>query len=282
MSHKVLKATPATLSQTFYLDGAVADPGVVTITITKADGTVVVEDDATDGTGAAARTYDLGPQAQLNDLTAAWSGTVGGTPTTLYSKVEIVGGFIFGVAQARAFDGAKLEDTSAYPTDTLTAARDRITDNLETLTGVSWVPRFEREELDGDGTDTLILSKYHPTEILSVSIDGTALTQDELDDLKVYPDGRIKRKTLGTWTDDKYVCVEYVHGFEHLKDGVDYIALRWLLSQVIGSNIPRTAIQQIGELGTYRLSTPGEKYPTGIPEVDAWLAAHDHTIPGVA
>lgn len=282
MSHKVLNATPATLSQTFYSDGDVADPGVVTVTITKADGTALVTGAATSGTGAAARTYDLGPQAQLNDLTAAWTGTVDGEATTLYSKVEIVGGFIFGIAQARAFDGAKLASTATYPTETITAARDRITDNLETLTGVSWVPRFAREEYDGDGTDTLLVSHYHPTEVLSASIDGTALTSEELADLKVYKDGRIKRKTLGTWTEGEDIVIEYVHGFDHLNDGVDYHALRWLTHQIVGTNLPRTAIQQIDQLGTFRMATAGEKYPTGIPEVDAWLASHDYTIPGVA
>lgn len=282
MSHKLLKQTGATLSVTFYSDGAVADPGVVTVTITKADGTAIATNAATSGTGAAARTYTLAPQDKLNRLTAVWSGTVGGVATKITTEAEIVGGFVFTISQARAFDGAKLTSTSTYPTDDIIVARDRICDNLETLTGVSWVPRFEREELDGDGTDTLLVSKYHPTEVLSASIDGTALTSAELADLKVYKDGRIKRKTLGTWTEGKDVVIEYVHGFEYLKDGVDYAALRWLVHQIVGTNLPRTAIQQIDNLGTFRMSTPGEKYPTGIPEVDAWLAAHDHSLPGVA
>lgn len=279
MSHKILRSTGATLSVTFYLDGEVADPGVVTVTVTKADGTEIATNAATSGTGATPRTFTIPPQDKLNHLTAVWSGTVGGVAAKITTEAEIVGDFIFGVAQARSFDGSKLSDATKYPTDVLTDARDRITDNLETLTGVSWVPRFAREEHDGDGTNTLLVSKYRPTEVLFASIDGAALTAADLADLKVYRDGRIKRKS-GTWSGD--VVIEYVHGFASLKDGVDYAALRWLTHQIVGSNIPRTAIQQIDSLGTFRMATPGEKYPTGIPEVDAWLASHDYSLPGVA
>lgn len=272
-----LKQTGATLSATF--DG---DPGVVTVTVTKADGTAIATDAATSGTGTDARTYTLAPQDEPNHLTAVWTGEVDGVATKLTTEAEIVGGLIFTEAQARIFDDAKLASDSTYPSEAITEARDRITDNLETLTGVSWVPRFRRVELDGDGTDTLIVPNLEVSEVLSASIDGTALTADELADLKPYKDGRIRRKTLGTWTDGKDVVIEYVHGFDHPKDGVGYIAMRWLTHQIVGTNLPRTAIQQIDQLGTFRMATAGEKYPTGIPEVDAWLASHDHTLPGVA
>jgi hypothetical protein len=53
---RVLRLTPATISNSWYEDGVIADPGVVTVDIARADGTALVTDGATSGTGAAART----------------------------------------------------------------------------------------------------------------------------------------------------------------------------------------------------------------------------------
>jgi hypothetical protein len=73
---RILINAPATLSVTFYDGGETAvDPGTVTVTVVRADGTTVVSAAATSGTGTSARTYTLAAQTRLDHLTATWTGS---------------------------------------------------------------------------------------------------------------------------------------------------------------------------------------------------------------
>jgi hypothetical protein len=102
---RIGQLTPGTLSQQWYEDGAVVDPGSVTVGITRADGTVLVAAGAaTTGSGTGARTYNLTTThtALLDRLTVTWTSTLKGT---LLSYVEVVGGFWFSLAELRAIRG---------------------------------------------------------------------------------------------------------------------------------------------------------------------------------
>jgi hypothetical protein len=99
---RIQQRTPGTLSQQWYEDGTVVDPGTVTIGITRADGTsLVAAGTATAGSGTAARTFNLTTThtALLDSLTVTWTSTLKGT---LVSYLEVVGGFLFNLADARA------------------------------------------------------------------------------------------------------------------------------------------------------------------------------------
>ena len=129
---------------------AVAPTGTLTCTITRADGTVVATDRATAG-AATQRTCALTTaEAQTLDvLKAVWKDD-SVTRATTYHRV--VGGFIYSLASlaqragiAEGFDNAEL-----------LAERDRITDLIEDVIGVSFCPTYDLEERRGPGRCDII------------------------------------------------------------------------------------------------------------------------------
>ena len=101
MTQQIVQGAAATLSITVYADGVLADPGVTTVTIARLDGSAVATDAATTGTGAAAREYALtaAETAALDVLAVTWQTANHGV---LRQVVEIVGGVLFTIRQARA------------------------------------------------------------------------------------------------------------------------------------------------------------------------------------
>jgi hypothetical protein len=153
---RIGQLTPGTLSQQWYEDGAVVDPGTVTVGITRADGTVLVAaGTATTGSGTGARTYNLTTThtALLDRLTVTWTSTLKGT---LLSYVEVVGGFWFSLAELRAIRG--LTDTTDYPTSDLAAMRTTVEDAIEEYTG-ALVPRYAYQTVSGVSGQPIRLSK---------------------------------------------------------------------------------------------------------------------------
>lgn len=209
MIERYLKDTAATPSVTFYEDGAAVDPGTVTVTVTREDGTALATGASTSGSGAAARTYSLTAASHtgsLDFLRLDWESATKGTLTTY---VEIVGGFLFTLATARTIE--PLDDPSTYSTAELITARTLAETALEEACGVAFVPRYARERLDGNG-DVDLLLKPRPLTIASASVDGTALTAGELADLELYDDGRLYNPL--SWTAGRRnVEVKYTHGY---------------------------------------------------------------------
>src|SRR5215217_5067951 len=119
---RVQQLTPATVSQQWYEDGTATDPGTVTVGITRADGTTLVAAGAaTSGTGTSPRTFNLTTThtALLDRLKLTWTSTTKGTLT---SYVEIVGGFLFTLAELSAdlatstttYTAAQMADARTY------------------------------------------------------------------------------------------------------------------------------------------------------------------------
>lgn len=286
---RVLRNTGAVLEQSFYLDGELANAdGAVTITITRSDSTAVATGAATSNPSTGKYDYTLAPQADLNILKAVWTGTFSGVVQSVTSYVEIVGNHLFTEAQARSFDDASLSDTTKYADSDIADARDRITDLLEHHTGVAWVPRFARETLDGNqspyvarlysNTGSLRLRHTRVSRLLSVAVGGTAYSSPELAALYLYDWGDIE--SLTPWLAGyRNIVVEYEHGYDYLVDGVDRIALRWLRTMLVSSDIDSRVVAMTdagGESYSYSRSTP-----SGIPEVDNWIASHDQRLVAV-
>lgn len=280
MKQRILIDTPATLTATFYDGETVIDPGVVTVTIRRADGTALVTDAATSGTGAAARTYTLTAQTTLNLLTATWTGDDDRKVTTQH---EIVGDFYATLAEIRALDA--LSNTTKYPTAKLEAARAQAEDRFEDATGVAWVPRFHRETLAGDNTTQLLLKWPRPRSLLATSIDGTAAA--DLTVFSLYPTGIIERASGVPWprgvTASGNVVVEYTHGYDQPPEDLRQAFLTYVRYLILDTTarIPDRASAMSTEMGTFQLVTAGFKRPTGLPEVDAVLNDHDHSVAGI-
>ena len=143
MPQRIQQLTPSTISEQWYEDGAVVDPGTVTVGITRADGsTLVAAGTATNGTGTNPRTFNLSAThtALLDTLRVTWTSSTKGTLT---SVVEVVGGFLFSLADLRAV----ATDTVAYPVSKLSEARTYAESELEKAVGFALVPRYSRETI---------------------------------------------------------------------------------------------------------------------------------------
>ena len=279
----------ATLSVTFYADGVVADPDVTTVTITRLDGTAIATDAATSGSGAAARTYALTSvqTADLDILTVAWDSATYGT---VEQTVEITGGVLFTIREARAYDNGAMASAATYPTATIEEARARVTDEFKRICGVSFVPRIERVTLDGAGDDWLFLPRLRVLAVRDIEVldttDGTwtAYTVDELADVQILDLGRVRRLDGTTFVSGRQnVRVTYEHGWRQPPLAIRQAALAVLRFTLVPGNFSERAISLSSEFGTTQLSTPnperGRYY--GLPVVDAVIDRYVEKVPVV-
>lgn len=272
----ILRNTSAQVENTFYVDGTPTQAdGDVTVTVRRANGTTLSTGTATAPGGGVYR-FLVSPQADLNFLSITWSGAFTGVTQTVVTHAEIVGGHIFTEAAARLYDGGALSSTSIYPDAAILEGRQRITDLLKTHTGVSWIPRFKRVVLDGEGLGSLYLPDLQISRVISLDNDGSVLTAPQLAELKLYDSGEVYWEGGFFQYGRKTLTVEYEHGFDYLKDGIDRIALMWLRNELVRSNISDRELHYTDEIGMHRLSYATWERPSGLPIVDGWIKAHDY------
>jgi hypothetical protein len=288
---QILAGTTVTLSAQFYSDGTVANPGVTTVGIVDSAGaSVVAAGTATGGATTGPRTYALSDTTELDTLTVTWTTASLGTVTTTH---EIVGAFLFSVAEARAFDGAAMANTTTYPTTAIEEARARLTDEFEEMCGVSFIPRYRVDVLSGDGGFDLMLPRLKVRDIRSVEYrDGgtatwTSYTADDLADIYIEDYGWINRESRGTFlTGRRNLRVGYEHGFSAPPLDIKRAALMAARYELVRTNINDRAISISTEQGSEQLWTPGLSgrgtaiHP--LPEVDRILKLHNYRIPVVA
>lgn len=207
---RALQSSTATASAQYTTDGANADPGVVTVGITREDGTTLVAPGtATAGASTAPRTFALttAHTATLDLLTVTWTSATLGVMTTY---VEIVGGFLFTVADARAI--APLSNATLYPNANIIAARTVAEAALEDACGVAFVPRYCRELIDGPagGGNEVLLDRPRPLSITAAS--DTSIPVADPTTLVLYRDGRVYNPTR--WAEGRRtVSLKYTHGY---------------------------------------------------------------------
>lgn len=294
MAAHVLRANPATVSATFYdTAGVVVDPGVVTVTITRLDGSVVVADAATTGIGATARSYVL-TAAQTETLdTLSVVFTSASLSQRVTETVEVIGALLFTIDEARVFEGAVLASTTTYPTATIEEARARIMEQFETICGVSFVPRYRLDVFGGDGRSTLTLSRMRVTGIRSVEarasggVTWTAYSADDLADLSVNEWGELVRETRGVFVSGRRnLRVGYEYGYTTPPHDIKRAALQTLKYELVASNVDPRAISISGDMTTTQLWTPGLSgrgtaiHP--LPEVDRTLRLYMSRMPAIA
>jgi hypothetical protein len=277
---QILKATGARPRVTFYADGLPSDldSGVPAVTITRPDGTTIASGTVTHVGAAGSGTYEFGlaPQAQVTLLTVTWAGPIGGVTSTLTTRVEVLGGLLFTLAAAKAWDGGAIP--AAGVTDAaILDMRELLTDDFERRCNVSFVGRFTRETRSANGADVLL---GHPraTELLSVTVNGTAADVADywLDPVGVlrprssYVAGPAIRSGVGNLT------VEYVRGMGQPPGPVQQAALRVARALLVPSNIGDRATSITNDAGTILLSTAGrgQFQPYGIPLADSVLRAY--------
>lgn len=263
MARRILRDHGAVLSVTFYDDETAVDAdGSVSVTITNADGSVLVDAaSATKETGSTGvYTYSLNPQADLAHLTLAWTGSFSGSQRTVRTFAEVVGAHLFHLAELRASDSSLSSETK-YPTEELSKVRDEVTDEFERITGRSFIPRYRRVDPQGS-----LLPDVDVHKVLKV--DG----KDS--DVEALPSGVLSRPVKAP--------VGYEYGFAYVPaDILDAALLRARARlQDANSGIPDRATSFThSEGGTFRLATAGQgRWQTGIPDVDAVLARYKRAV----
>lgn len=272
---RVLKNTPATLSEGFYEDGVISDPGTVTVTVTRADGTVVATGAATGGIGAAARTYTLSTvvTATLDTLTISWVSSGLGTLT---STVEVVGGFLFTIAEARAI--TPLDNVTDYSTADIAAIRITVEQAIEQACGCAFVPRYSLERYSGDGSQSLQLKHPLPSSVRSATIAGSALTSPQLADLTLSASGELWSSMVWWAWGRSNIQVGYEHGYGDPPAEIRRAALQLAKEWLVGRSSPldeRATTFSATDGGTYGLVVAGRGGSEfGLPDVDAAVARY--------
>lgn len=269
--HRVQASTRVTLSHTFLADDVAvdADSGPVTVTVKRLDGTVVATASATHPGTTGLYTYAPPDSDDLDAWTLDWEGLFGGATVRVRDFIEIVGGFLFGIDEARNYGSALT--TAAWPTSKLVQRRTAIETIAERISGVAFVPRFCREQLSGNGDCTLMLNRRLLRRVRAVKVGGVAWPQATVDDIAPSKAG-IAELVGGVWPwGVGNIVIEYEHGMDFPPVDVSEAAIVHMRSRLNlpAQNVPYRAVSfQAGDGGFYRISQPSAER-TGIPEVDA-------------
>ena len=277
-AQRILVNTAATLTS-YKLDqyGETADPGTTTVTITRADGTVVATAAATSEASGYQLSYTLAAadNTQLDWLQAVWTDASDSTTWTTYH--EVVGGFYASVAEIRKRD-PNLADNGKYPTTTIRSVMEEIETAFELECGRAFVPRYGRARVSGTARDRLLLPDVDIRTIRSARDYSdyqtyTAFTATDLANLDWYPSGALQRIDGAWWyAGSGNLIIEYEHGMDRPPTDVKAAAIRWLRATLNANKtgIPdRATTFSVESGGSYSLLTPGRNGAvTGIPDVD--------------
>lgn len=221
-------------------------------------------------------TYSLEASAipYLDSYTITWSGTIGANPWSWTDTLEIVGGYLFEIADLRGYDRAFL-DSVKYPATALAAARIEVEQTIEgeKAACVAFVPRGARATVSGTGKDTIVLPHYEVREVYALSVNGTALTSEQLAAL-VIDDNRVSLGSGAFTTGRKNVVVHYAHGRDAAPAPIGRAALLLAKEYIVASDLPSRATAT--SIGTqwFRVNVAGRDGITGIPDVDAAIDQH--------
>ncbi|MFC7979507.1 hypothetical protein ACFUT3_30280 [Streptomyces cinereoruber] len=267
---RFLTGRGVTLTHTFLDDESPLTVPAVSVTVRDAQGQTVY-------TGAATSSGDewsaMLPAQPEGVYTAEWQAGQVATDTTAF---EVVGGFLFTLPEARRSD-MDLADTARFSTAELKHYRNVVTEEFETITARSFVPRTARVEVEADGSPSLYLGHFDVSALKG--IDGPSGPVD-LAGWSVTSAGFVKAP-FELRDGDRY-RVAFRYGFALVPEDVKRAALLRLRSVLTAerSGIPDRATAFVAaEGGNFTLATPGRNgYETGIPEVDATLKRYKYGI----
>lgn len=275
---RVLKGRPIKVSHEFLDDDEETplDLSSVSVTLTDATGTDVATETATsDGQGNWTATFAAQP---LGPYVATWQGDATYTDET---PVEVVGGFLFSVKQARG-DNSALKDAEMFTASEILAKREEVETEFERITHRSFTTRVRYRDFVADGSGVEWMLNPDSQAIESVTVNGTAL--DDLTGWSVSTLGAVTYPvasgclTTGGVYDGDAISVRIRYGFATPPPDVSRVgAIRVadLINQEDSGLPGRATTWQPEEGGTFRLATPGlGKWQTGIPEVDSTLMGY--------
>lgn len=285
---RVLVGRSATLSVTFTTDGVATDPSPDSATVTIgrfSDETTLVNAQPATEAGTGVYTFTLTPAMTvgLDYLIVDWTATVGGQVQTVRQIVEVCGGFLFSLADARAIDGLskKLNDGVTYRISSadIIRARTSVEQALERECGVAFVPRYARETVDGYGTSSIMLQQPRVRTIRSASVSGTALDSTSLATIVPRATGVLNGYTWSSGTAN--VTVDYEHGHDFPPARVSRAALMLAKRWLTGSPADDRATSVTTEEQTTTFYVPAAGEPFDVPEANAVVREYGYIV-GVA
>lgn len=275
--------------------GDPVDPGDVTISMRTATGTdLVPAGTPMSGAGASPRDYPLTSSvtAQLDRLVVTIDSETYGS---LDGLLEVVGRHLYTIPEMRAYNDNALADTVKFPDSIIEMTRDRVTDEFEQITGVSFIPRYDLVVTSGPVQDSnhLLLYKSSGDPALHIirvrsadvrtssSTTWVALTTDQLADVFVSDYSSLYREAYGPWvTGVENTRVGFEHGYEITPLAIKQAAMILTRYLLVPTNLNSRALQEVGEFGTVLLATAGrfgDHY--GIPTVDSVLDRFTERVP---
>lgn len=258
LMNRVLRNTPSVTSANFSgPDGepATPTPNTATVEVLRENGTVLVPAGTpatAAGVGRFEYTLTAAQTALLDILTLRWTSSLG----TIEITVEIVGGFLFSLADARR--DKDLANAAKYPSAELIRARTLAETALEEACGVAFVPRYARDVIGRNTGSTILLEQPRVSVIRAISVDGIALSAAEFD-------------LRGAWgRGHSNVEITYEHGYKtpplRVSQACLLLAKQWAIQGPIDT---RSTARVSADGGFEYLATPGRQGAvTGIPEVD--------------
>jgi len=284
MNFQILRGTPRTLQITVYSGGTPTDLDAnPTIAIVDGNGTAVTTGAVTKPAGTGIYESVLPAQANLNVLTATWTGLLATKAVSFSQSYEIVGNLLFTEAEARAEQivggQAALSDTAKYSDALIAHWRSVIGDIFESRMGRGVVRRYCRARYNGFVGLPLDLTSGYPvlangsrlprpgrgwdiSTIISATVDGVAQTVSELEimDYKLY-------HTTGSWSwptsaTPGNITIEYEYGPDPVEAETHQRALDLLLANAAPSGYPSSATSINTEDGTFRITN----FPVAVEE----------------
>lgn len=270
---RVLRGVREGFDLTIFIDALETDAdSLPTVTVTRGDGTAVATAAAstkpTGTTGLYRWTPAAGDVAEVERFTATWTVTIAAVVHTLTTRHEIVGGFYCDLSDLRAQEG--LDSVARFPDRRLIDARRWFEDLAERFCRPrAFVPRYEHEVHSGDGGTVLLLKRYPARQILSLSVEGTAV---EIADLDLASSGRLTYDG-GFTQDEGNVAVSYVYGRDQPDGELHDAAIEAIADRVRRSvsGVSERSLSMTTAEGTFNLSIAGPDRPTGLPSVDQVL-----------
>lgn len=223
---------------------------------------------------------------KFDTYSLVWSGLVDAEVQEWATDVEIVGGHHFELSELRKKDRA-FQNATKYPAEALKEAREWAEDKIEGPKAAqrAFVPRGRRAVLDGSGPDyaqgyaPLVYSNdytglkvpdFDVRELYSVTINGVALTAEELAEISI-DDNWLYR--AGGWpSGSANIRLHYAYGLDRAPRDIRRAALILAREDLVESDIPGRATATSAGDQTFRITIAGRDGVTGLPEVDAAIS----------
>lgn len=250
-------------------DDLTAADSLPTLTLTDPDGDTVAH-----GAVASIETgvyrAKVEAQSEVSYIDVQWDITVDSYNIRQHDEIWVDGGYLFELAELRALPS--IQDVVRFPVAALRVARDQVTTFINDYTLTAFVETFFEQTYDGKASNTLLTERGNPQRVLFASLDGVA---EDTSEWTVARDGRVRAATtwMTTRTEGQGVVLRYTYGEKRppadLKRAAIALAQNWLLS--VESSIPDRARMMTTSWATFQLSSAGEEFPTGYPEIDSVL-----------